>query len=157
MSLIVGLGSPHGDDQLGWVAIDLIRPRLPAGVSAQKIRGGLDLLECLEGHDTVVIVDASAPAGRPGLIRSFAWPCPELPELAPWSTHGLELVEALQLAETLGLLPRNLVIYTIEARDISPLAALGDDIARQAEGLVETILADRLSVTAEIFNEPRSS
>ena len=31
MSLIVGLGSPHGDDQLGWVAIDLLQPRLPAG------------------------------------------------------------------------------------------------------------------------------
>ena len=36
MSLIVGLGSPHGDDQLGWVAIDRLRPRLPAGISARQ-------------------------------------------------------------------------------------------------------------------------
>ena len=40
MSLIVGLGSPHGDDQLGWVAVDRLRPRLPAGISAHKVRGG---------------------------------------------------------------------------------------------------------------------
>ena len=35
MSLIVGLGSPHGDDRLGWVAVDRLRLRLPAGISAQ--------------------------------------------------------------------------------------------------------------------------
>ena len=43
MSLIVGLGSPHGDDQLGWVAIDRLRPRLPASIFTQKVRGGLEL------------------------------------------------------------------------------------------------------------------
>ena len=78
MSLIVGLGSPHGDDQLGWVAIDLLRPRLPAGTSAHKVRGGLELIECLDGHDAAVVIDAASPAGRPGSIRSFTWPCPEL-------------------------------------------------------------------------------
>ena len=102
MSLIVGLGSPHGDDQLGWVAIDRLRPRLPAGISAQKVRGGLELIECLEGHDAAVVIDAASPAGRPGTIRSFTWPCPELAHCALLSSHGLGLVEAIQLAEALG-------------------------------------------------------
>ena len=96
MSVIVGLGSPHGDDQLGWVAIDRLRPRLPAGIAAHKVRGGIELLECLEGQDAAVVIDAAAPAGRPGTIRSFAWPSPELAGCAPWSTHGLGLVEALR-------------------------------------------------------------
>ena len=36
MSLIVGLGSPHGDDQLGWITIDRLRPLLPAGISRRR-------------------------------------------------------------------------------------------------------------------------
>ena len=78
MSIVVGLGSPHGDDQLGWVAVDRLNSRLPAGISARKVRGGVELINALEGQDAAVIIDAAAPAGQPGMIRTFAWPCPEL-------------------------------------------------------------------------------
>ena len=83
MSLIVGLGSPHGDDQLGWVAIDRLRPRLPAGiVRATRSAAGSSCSSALEGQDAAVVIDAAAPAGRPGTIRSFAWPSPELARCA---------------------------------------------------------------------------
>ena len=71
------------------------------------------------GAGAAVVIDAAAPAGRPGTIRSFAWPCPELAAVLPWSTHGLGLVEALQLAESLGRIPRKVFIYTIEAGRVS--------------------------------------
>ena len=142
MSLILGLGSPHGDDQLGWVAIDRLRPRLPSGVSAYKVRSGLDLLDRLEGHDAAVVIDTRAPAGRPGAIRSFVWPCPEQAHSFLLSSHSLGLIEAFQLAEALGRLPRHVTIHTIEARDTSPGASLSDDIARQLDALVESVLGN---------------
>lgn len=142
MSVIVGIGSPHGDDQLGWVVVDRLRPRLPAGITADKVNGGLELLECLDGHDAAAIIDAAAPAGRPGTVRSFAWPSAELTPCALWSTHGLGLVQALQLAETLGSLPGHVRIYTIEARDISPCAALSRNVAGRLDALVEVVLRD---------------
>lgn len=142
MSLIVGLGSPHGDDQVGWAAVDRLRPRLPGGMSAHKVRDGLELLDCLKGHDLAVVIDAAAPAGRPGLVRSFNWPCVELTQCALWSTHGLGLVEALQLAEVMGQLPRHVSIYTIEGRDTSPVASLSDEVERQINVVVENVLAD---------------
>jgi hydrogenase maturation protease len=140
MSLILGLGSPHGDDQLGWVAIDLLWPRLPSGTSAHKIRGGVELIECLGGHEAAVVIDAASPAGRPGSIRFFTWPCPELGHRILLSSHGLGLVEAIQLAEALGRLPHHVRIYTIEAEHISPGAPLGQDVARQLDVLVECVL-----------------
>ncbi len=140
MTLIAGLGSPHGDDQLGWFAIDLLRPRLPAGTSAQKLRDGLELLEYLDGYDTAVLIDASSPAGKPGSIRSFTWPCPALDQCILLSSHGLGLVEAIQLAEALGRLPFLVKIFTIEAHDISPGAPLSADIARQIDVLAERVL-----------------
>jgi hydrogenase maturation protease len=142
MSVIVGLGSPHGDDQLGWFAVDRLRARLPEGVAADKVRDGLELLERLGGQDSAVIIDAAAPAGQPGTIRSFVWPSPELAQCAPWSTHGLGLVDALRLAETLGRLPRRVSIYTIEARDTSPLAPLGEDVPQRLDAVVEAVLRD---------------
>jgi len=142
MSLIVGLGSPHGDDQLGWVAVDLLVPRVPAEIRALKLRGPIELLECLNGHDTAVVIDAGAPAGRPGLIRSFLWPSSELAQCPLLSSHGLGLVEALQLAEVLGRLPRRVTIHTIEAADSSPGAAMSENFAQQLGVLVGSILAD---------------
>ena len=142
MSLIIGLGSPHGDDQLGWVAIDRLRPKVPNGVVAHRVRHGVELLEHLEGHERAVVIDAAAPTGRPGAIRSFVWPCPELALCASVTTHGLGLVEALQLAGALGRLPSSVIIHTIEARNLAPLGSLSADLATQVDVLVESILAD---------------
>jgi hydrogenase maturation protease len=149
MSLIVGLGSPHGDDQLGWVAIDRIMPRLPAGNSALKVNGGLDLLECLDARESAVIIDSAAPAGQPGTLRTFDWPSPLLAECERLSTHGLGLVAALKLAEALDRLPRDVRIYTVEAHDTSPDAPLGTHVARQLDVLVAYVLTDLRSASGE--------
>jgi hydrogenase maturation protease len=141
MSLIVGIGSPHGDDQVGWIVAERLHPRLPAGIAVQKIRGGLELVECLGGHAEAILIDATAPAGRPGTIRAFPWPCSELELHAPFSTHDLGLVAALRLAEALGKLPSNLRVYAIEARDTSPGAYLSAEVGQQLESVVETVLS----------------
>jgi hydrogenase maturation protease len=142
MSLVVGVGSPHGDDQLGWLAVDRLCPLLPSGYAVHKVQGGLDLLDCLEGHEAAIIIDAAAPAGQPGRLRSFTWPCPELASFAQWSTHGVGLVEAFQLAESLGWLPRRVKIHTIEAQDGSPGAPLSKALARPLDSVVEAVLCD---------------
>jgi hydrogenase maturation protease len=138
--LVVGLGSPHGDDRLGWAVVDHLRSRLPAGVSACKVRGGLDLLERLGGLDQVVVVDASVPAGRPGTIRAFEWPCRALAEGGSLSTHGMGLVAALQMAEALGRLPRRVRIIAVEAQDTSPAAGLSAAVARQIDAVATVVL-----------------
>jgi hydrogenase maturation protease len=153
MSLILGLGSPHGDDQLGWIAVDRLRPRLPTGISAHKVQGGLELLECLEGQDAAVVIDAAAPAGRPGTIRSFAWPCPELTEWTPWSTHGLGLVQAFHLAEVLGRLPRRVTLYTVEAQATAPGAPLSLQVSQPLNTVVATILRDVTAHTSRSARE----
>src|SRR5262249_29959088 len=85
--LVIGLGSPHGDDQLGWVAVDRLRALLPAATPVVKATGGLALLETLAGQEEVLIIDAAAPAGCPGAIRWLEWPCADLIGLRPLSTH----------------------------------------------------------------------
>jgi hydrogenase maturation protease len=137
---IVGLGSPHGDDQLGWIAVDRLRMRLPARVCAVKAASGVELLEFLVGQQSVLIVDAAAPDRSPGTIRSFGWPCTELAPHLAWSTHGLGVVEALQLAQALGRIPSQVVIATVEAQSTAPGSALSCAVARGLDDLVESIV-----------------
>jgi hydrogenase maturation protease len=139
--LVAGLGSPHGDDQLGWAVVDRLRSRLPAGVPACKVSGGLDLLARLEGHDEAILVDASAPAGRPGTIRAFDWPCDDFAEGRSFSTHGLGLVAALRLAEALGRPPRRVHIVAVEAQETAPGADLSGAVARRLEDAAGVVLA----------------
>lgn len=137
---ILGLGSPHGDDQLGWVAVDRLRPLLPQGIVAAKVSGGPGLLECLVGQDNLVIVDALAPAGRPGSYRSFTWPCEEFTECTAWSSHGLGVVEALRFAEVLGSLPRRVSIETVEAESTMAGAGLSRLVSRGLDELIAVLL-----------------
>ncbi len=141
MTVIVGIGSPHGDDQLGWMAIDRLRSRLPSdqAIATHKVRGGIELLECLAGQEVGVIIDAVAPGGKAGTIRSFDWPCPELAACNPTGTHDLGLIDALQLAETLDRLPARVMIHTIEARQTSPGGAPSPDVASHLDELLEAI------------------
>jgi hydrogenase maturation protease len=142
MRVVVGLGSPHGDDQLGWIAVDRLQPLLPADSIGHKIGAPIELVDCLHGHETALIIDAAAPASRPGTHRSFLWPCSDLTSGAAWSTHGVGLVEALRLAEALGRLPRRVQIDTIEAGDTTPGAAMSAMVARSLDALVGAILRD---------------
>jgi hydrogenase maturation protease len=142
MTLIAGLGSPHGDDQLGWVVVDHLRPILAEDLAVCKVSTALELLDCLESQDTAIVIDSVAPSGRPGTVRTVTWPCPELAALTPWSTHSLGLVEALQLAEVLGRLPRRVTIHTIEAQATAPGASLSRLMMPAIEAVVKTVLGE---------------
>ncbi|HWE37358.1 MAG TPA: hydrogenase maturation protease [Isosphaeraceae bacterium] len=140
--LVVGLGSPHGDDQVGWAVVERLRPLLPPFATARAVGGGLDLLACLEGQDAAIVVDAAAPSGRPGRVHVLDWPCPDLVALRPLSTHGPGLVEALRLAEVLGRLPRRVRIYAVEVVSVRPGADLGPIATGGVDAVTMAILAD---------------
>jgi hydrogenase maturation protease len=140
--LIVGLGSPHGDDRVGWAVVERLRPLLPPFATARAVASGLDVLACLEGQDAAIVVDAAASAGRPGHVHRFDWPCPGLAALRPLSTHGPGLVEALRLAEVLGRLPRSVRIYAVEAEVVWPGAGFSPVAAAGVDAVTAAILAD---------------
>lgn len=117
--LVAGLGSPHGDDQAGWIVVDRIRPWLPTGMSARKLATPLELVELVDGWQRLVVIDAAQLGEQPGALRHFRWPFTALTGSVKHGTHGLGLVEALRLAEALGCLPAQIDLYTVEARDVS--------------------------------------
>lgn len=138
-SLVVGLGSHHGDDQVGWRIAERLAARDDADYQVKLARTPSQILAWLDeaACDQLVLCDACNGAGSPGAVHHWRWPSDALPLTACRSTHDLSLIEVLALAERLGRLPRRVSIWGVElaealpARDsLSP--AVGAAVARAA-------------------------
>jgi hydrogenase maturation protease len=126
---VIGVGSRHGGDD--GVGLELARR-----VAEHPARGALRvhaldgdplaLLAALEGLDAVLLCDAvrsAAPAGTIHRARADQAPLPALARRSS-STHHIGLSDTIELARTLGRLPRRTVVYGIEGANFESGAPL---------------------------------
>ena len=139
---ILGIGSPSGDDQAGWLVVDAL---LAAGIEgdggifiAKLDRPGANLIFLLESSDHVILIDAMQGGGRAGEIQRF--------DQKDWagyshglSSHGLGVLAALTLARELGSLPARLELYGIGIGSARPGEEAGRDVQAAAQRLAAMI------------------
>lgn len=117
---MIGCGNlDRGDDGAGLLVVRRLRQM---GIPALEANG-LSLLDLWEPSDDVILVDAAAAVngGRAPLH----------------SSHGLGVVEAIELARSLGRLPARLRLYLIEGRRFG----IGDEVSPEvAQAVEETAL-----------------
>lgn len=117
---MIGVGNrDRGDDAIGPLVADAVAARLGAGVATTVVEGDLSDLALrwpLDHH--VVVVDAvvsGAPAGTVHVIDDPSRFADRAATPAPWSTHGIGLGEAIELARLLDRLPARLTVIGVEA------------------------------------------
>jgi hydrogenase maturation protease len=152
---ILGIGSPSGDDQAGWLVIDaLSNSGLRAGgdLHFEKLdRPGASLIPLLVQADWVILIDAmvSQPLsdtlgesrGQAGQIRHFdgqSWP----DYRHGLSSHGLGVIESLSLARELGELPARMDVYGIEAEQVQAGRPAGEIVQASAQRLAARIAGE---------------
>jgi hydrogenase maturation protease len=142
--LILGLGTEgRRDDAAGLVVARGLMGRLAGRATVEE--GPTDpgaLLDRWKGVPAVIVVDAvrsHAPAGTIHRIRVRAGTFP--PTVQPTSTHGLSLREAVALGQALGRMPGNLVLYGIEAADVSPGLGLSPPVVSAVEHVMDDLAA----------------
>lgn len=142
---ILGIGSPSGDDQAGWLAVDaLLACGMPAKgeILIKKLdRPGAGLIDQLDDAAWVILIDAMQSDSQPGRIRHFDrkdWPTYG----HGLSSHGFGVLGALALARELGSLPCRLDLYGIEIGPANPGEQAGGDIRAAAQQLARRIAAD---------------
>jgi hydrogenase maturation protease len=142
---ILGIGSPSGDDQAGWLTIDALQAagvQCDAGILIEKLdRPGASLISLLDNAAWVILVDAMQGSGPTGGIQRFDqkdWPN----YTKGLSTHGFGVLDALSLARELGSLPSRIDLYGIEIGSANPGAQAGVDIEAAAQQLARRIAAD---------------
>jgi hydrogenase maturation protease len=158
--IVIGLGNAfRGDDAVGLLVARRLRDRVTglARVLDRPVLGP-DLLELWEGRVLAVVVDAMQTGRPPGTqhrIEVGAHPLPA--SLAATSSHGFSLAQAIALGQTLGRMPRRLVLFGIEATSFdpgtppsAPVEAAVPQIARRIEEELLGVTGARFPVSPEV-------
>lgn len=142
---LAGLGSPQGDDDLGWRVVTTVRQRLSTlsyatgreepWLRCVYLASGADLLDFLEETSTLIVVDAILVSTAPGTRRRLTWPWEEKIQPCHWSTHNLGPQTILSLAEGLGWLPRKVELWGVEIDPVQTSPAVAQAVRDLTEEL----------------------
>jgi hydrogenase maturation protease len=137
--IVIGLGSPNGDDQIGWLLADGIARRCGQAITVRIFSSPIDLAYAVDGFARAVIIDAVRSEQPLTTHFRWQWPSPGIALVRASGTHSIGLVDALQLAAELNRLPGDTVIWGIPAQHFS----IGSQPSRMLQdalpGLVEEI------------------
>jgi hydrogenase maturation protease len=145
-TLVLGLGNTlQGDDGLGVRVVEqLAKRKLPVGVEVRETgTPGIGLINEWQGWQKVMIIDATEMGEEPGTWKRFS---PQdvrlISEDCRFSMHEPGIAEALQLAETMNLLPEEIIFYGVEPKQVGWGEKLSPAIQNTLPELVEKIYCD---------------
>lgn len=149
---VLGIGSPFGDDQLGWEVVKLLQqnPALYCFSSDQLHitccdRPGMHLLELMKPAQTVVLIDAIKTGATIGTVHRFQ--NEEIEDVGdPLSTHALGIAAAMKMGATLQVLPPKVVLYGIEIGDVQFQFALSKSIKKAVKAVSIHVEREILSI-----------
>ncbi len=139
-TILVGVGSQHGDDQVGLrVAERLARCSGPT-VEVRLAASPSELLDWLEGADQLVVCDACRIPAPVGSVFRWTWPAAEIENTRFSGSHDLSLPAVLTLAEQLGRLPPRVSVWGISISAAQPTGPVSAEAAAAVPSVVEQIL-----------------
>jgi hydrogenase maturation protease len=141
-SCVVGLGSHHGDDQVGWLVLDRLQARGYPSELLIRARHPLDLLDRINASQTLLLCDACVGVGQPGTIQHFHWPTDRIAYTRPLGSHDLSLHDVLELGQCLGICPPSVRISTVEGGAWIPGTPLCAAVTAAAMELADAIWQD---------------
>lgn len=154
-TLLVGIGSPHGDDQVGWLVVDELREQLENAkeIHFRKVSSPGDLLHSLEGVTRLVVCDAcrthndgdslgSAHDWQYRRIYRCQWPTPFDAPLRSSSSHAFQLPNVLRLAERLRILPPTVIVFGIVSEHFEPFGEVSPSLSASLPDIVAAIARD---------------
>lgn len=141
-TLCVGIGSPHGDDQIGWLIVDRIAELRFQGVTARRALSPADLLDWLGNFSRLVVCDACRGTGRVGSIHRWVWPNTVIETMPATNSHAFGLSSVLRLAENLGCLPSEVIVWAIEVSDTAKHNGPSDPVTIVLPDVLQRIQRD---------------
>jgi hydrogenase maturation protease len=156
--LLVGIGSPFGDDQAGWTIADRLREKLePIGdVSVRRASVPIDLLDWLDGIECLHVCDAYESAAEPATLhcweysprsaalshgRGDASELQNFASLRSTCSHDFGLMAVLELASRLGRLPAQVIVWGLEGQRFGVDDQLSPEIANRLPEIERAIIA----------------
>ena len=146
--LIAGIGDLlRSDDGFGPRVVNkLENMSLPKNVVVKDYgTSGLDLIFDLENYDEVIFVDAIDFEGKAGEIKVIE-PKPrkinqkEVVRVINFSLHEIDLEKIIELASSLNILPKRIMIIGCKPKDLSFGLKLSEEVEKAIDRTIEIIL-----------------
>ena len=138
--LVIGCGNLlAADDGVGLHVVRSLKEcKLPDGVKVIEAGcPGLNLLDLWDGVERVILVDAVMSGAPPGTVHCFDASLLPPREVMPLSSHGINVIDAVELGKKLGKLPERLLVVGVEivteeafVEELSPAVAAAVPRAR---------------------------
>lgn len=138
---VLALGSPHGDDQVGWIVAQRLSLDPELAPFVHLLSSPWDVLEYLEPRCSIIVIDACHGGSNVGTVVKV--PVSRLPQsnLASCSTHGGQLSDALELARRLNKVARQIVVFAIVIEVCEVGAAMSESASNAVSEAVAVIRA----------------
>lgn len=151
----IGVGSPHGDDQVGWLIAEEVQFRVGTDCIVHQVGSPLEILDRIEGIEWLgigdgVCEDSRVWERRVGEWHTWTWPDARIVRQAFSGSHDLGLAATLELAARLGRLPKTVVIWGIEIHSCQP----GDPISESIRAAIPTVVEAILHCASLEIEEP---
>jgi hydrogenase maturation protease len=143
--LLIGMGNAYrSDDAAGLIAARRIREQAPEHCAIIEHTGeGAALMELWKDADRVIVIDAMRSGAAPGNVSRFDATLRPLPAtMRQDSTHAFSLPEAVELSRTLQQLPRQLIVYGIEAQSFEAGTNLSPALELAIPAVVKRVLQE---------------
>jgi hydrogenase maturation protease len=139
---VIGIGNVlMGDDGAGVRVLELLSP-LPKDVTVIELAtGGMALLHKFDGLDRAVIADAVDFRGSPGEVRIFRPDEVKSVKTVGYSLHDLDILKVLELAESMGTLPKQVFIAAIQPACLEMGEGLSPEVEKALPELASQIIA----------------
>lgn len=141
--LVIGIGNEYRrDDGVGpAVAAAINELGLPGVSVVTGIEDPMDLLDAWSGAALALVIDAAiASPSTPGRIHRIR--TSDVTASGGVSTHRLDVTQAVALGQALGRKPDQLVVFTIEAADVSDGVGLTPQVAAAVPKVVRALIAE---------------
>ncbi len=128
--MVFGIGNTlMADDGAGVRVLELLTD-MPDNVElVEMATGGMTLLHNFEGVDRAIIIDAVDFGGKPGEVRIFRPEDVFSIKTVGYSLHDLDILKVLDLARTMGTLPKEVFIAAIQPGSL----AMGEGLSAEVE------------------------
>jgi hydrogenase maturation protease len=142
--VVLGIGNrDRGDDAVGPIVASMLQSSAAPEVPIIPLLGEASgIVAALESADRAWLVDAARSGAAPGTIHRIDCASGRIPPCGSVSSHDFGLAEAIELARALGTLPRQCILYAIEAAGFAPGAPLSPEVMSAAHTVAERIQAE---------------
>lgn len=152
--VVVGIGNEfRRDDGIGLYVARRVEELADRNIKVVVgVSDGYALIDTWNAFSQVIVVDCAVAGNTPGTIYSFDAFKDKIPDelFDGFSTHSISIVNAIELAGTLGRLPKSLMVYGIEGIDYTPGSRLSAEVRQAADSVVEKIISEINNTTYRV-------